>query len=494
MRAAQYVRMSTEHQQYSIANQLALISEYANLHGFEIVRSYSDEGKSGLDLAHRPGLRQLLDDVIRRDADFTAVLVYDVSRWGRFQDADESAHYEFICKQSGIRVHYCAEPFTNDDNIYSSLIKTLKRTMAGEYSRELSAKTFAAQRRLTNLGFKMGGPAGYALRRVLLSPEGVPERELGPGEWKYMSDQHVVMVLGTQQEVSIVRRIFSMYLDEGTSVSQIVEWLNRQGIAKGNGYPWSAGNIRKILTDPKYAGCSVFARTARKLRSKGKLLPREQWIVQPNSFDSIVSLDMVERARKKLSSRFLSSEKIVEDLRSYIEHTGSVSLEEMHPRNGLPFGSTFRKRFGSILRAYELAGVTPDDVFLMRNLQVRGRFIRSCAAEQFRRAILAKHPCFHSRKGRYQISGYGEFQFEVARCFQTKKQGLCWVIYCRPHPESCPCAIARLQPDNIAVKDWCSLKSYPQNTRRFTFRDNDIRQNGAICNSADELLSVLTKG
>jgi hypothetical protein len=32
------------------------------------------------------------------------------SRWGRFQDADESAHYEFLCKSAGIPVHYCAEP------------------------------------------------------------------------------------------------------------------------------------------------------------------------------------------------------------------------------------------------------------------------------------------------------------------------------------------------------------------------------------------------
>ncbi|MEO6246527.1 MAG: hypothetical protein ABIQ12_13930 [Opitutaceae bacterium] len=27
---------------------------------------------------------------------------YDVSRWGRFQDADESGYYEYICKRAGI--------------------------------------------------------------------------------------------------------------------------------------------------------------------------------------------------------------------------------------------------------------------------------------------------------------------------------------------------------------------------------------------------------
>ena len=47
-RAAQYVRMSTEHQQYSTANQADKILDYAAHHGFEIVRTYADEGKSGL--------------------------------------------------------------------------------------------------------------------------------------------------------------------------------------------------------------------------------------------------------------------------------------------------------------------------------------------------------------------------------------------------------------------------------------------------------------
>jgi len=93
MRAAQYVRMSSEHQQFSIENQIAVIAEYAISHDFEVVRTYSDEARSGIDLAHRPGLKQLLDDITNGKADFRAVLVYDVSRWGRFQYADESACY-----------------------------------------------------------------------------------------------------------------------------------------------------------------------------------------------------------------------------------------------------------------------------------------------------------------------------------------------------------------------------------------------------------------
>jgi DNA invertase Pin-like site-specific DNA recombinase len=113
--AAQYVRMSTDDQEHSIENQKATIKVYAQRQGFETVRTYEDPGESGLQLKHRTGLRQLLADVVRGEAKFRKIIVLDVSRWGRFQDADEAAHHEFVCKRAGISVIYCAEEFNNED-------------------------------------------------------------------------------------------------------------------------------------------------------------------------------------------------------------------------------------------------------------------------------------------------------------------------------------------------------------------------------------------
>src|SRR5260370_18261669 len=113
IRAAQYVRMSTEHQQYSIDNQSDWNRRYAEAHGMEIVRTHSDV-ESGLNI--REGLRDLLDEVESGQGDYSVVLVYDVSRWGRFQDIDESAYYEYRCKRAGVAVHYCADQFENDDS------------------------------------------------------------------------------------------------------------------------------------------------------------------------------------------------------------------------------------------------------------------------------------------------------------------------------------------------------------------------------------------
>jgi len=140
--------MSTEHQQYSTENQSDAIARYAEQHGMEIVVTHADSGKSGLTLAGREELQKLLEEAESGNADFSAVLVYDVSRWGRFQDVDESAYHEYICRRAGVNVHYCAEQFENDGSPISNLIKSVKRTMAGEYSRELSVKVFAGQCRL----------------------------------------------------------------------------------------------------------------------------------------------------------------------------------------------------------------------------------------------------------------------------------------------------------------------------------------------------------
>src|SRR5436190_16639643 len=91
--AAEYVRMSTEHQQYSTENQHAAIQRYADEHGLLIVRTFTDAGKSGVGIHGRDALQELLRIVNSGAADFATILVYDVSRWGRFQDADEAAHY-----------------------------------------------------------------------------------------------------------------------------------------------------------------------------------------------------------------------------------------------------------------------------------------------------------------------------------------------------------------------------------------------------------------
>ena len=64
-------------------------------------------------------------------------------------------------------MRYCAEQFENDGSAVSSIIKNVKRTLAGEY-REFSVKVHAGQMRLIQIGVRQGRPAGYGLRCMLI--------------------------------------------------------------------------------------------------------------------------------------------------------------------------------------------------------------------------------------------------------------------------------------------------------------------------------------
>jgi len=104
-----------------------------------------------------------------------------------FNRSDEAACFELLCKRAGTQVHYCAEPFSNDGRLSSTFLKLVKRTMAAEYQRELSAKVHAGQCRIAERGFKVGGRAGYGLRRLLLDSSHRPKAILRDGERKSLT-------------------------------------------------------------------------------------------------------------------------------------------------------------------------------------------------------------------------------------------------------------------------------------------------------------------
>src|SRR5208337_3460459 len=199
--AAAYVRMSTEHQQYSTSNQMDVIRDYAKRRGMQITKDYSDEGKSGLNIKGRDSLAQMIQDVQDGKVNFSSILVYDVSRWGRFQDSDESAHYEFICRRAGVAVHYCAETFVNDGSLPSTVMKAIKRAMAAEYSRELSEKITLAMTHMVKDGLWAGAMPGYGMRRMLVSNDRSPKQQLEFGERKNLRTDRTVLVLGPPEEI-----------------------------------------------------------------------------------------------------------------------------------------------------------------------------------------------------------------------------------------------------------------------------------------------------
>ena len=361
-RAAEYVRMSTEHQKYSTENQADAILRYAAGRGLTIVRTYADQGKSGLRLDGRDALKQLITDVQNGAADFTTILVYDVSRWGRFQDADESAYYEYICKRAGISVQYCAEQFENDGSPVSTIVKGVKRAMAGEYSRELSIKVFAGQCRLIELGYRQGGPPGYGLRRRLVDQSGEIKGDLARGEQKSIQTDRVVLVPGPAEELDNVRWIYRAFVENGLFESEIADRLNERGVRTDLGRTWTRGTIHQILINEKYIGNNVWNRASFKLKRKRVRNSPDMWIRADGVFASIIERELFDSAQVIIRQRAYrySDEEMLGILRDLLETNGFLSGLIIDELDHGPSSSAYSGRFGSLLRAYELVGYTPD--------------------------------------------------------------------------------------------------------------------------------------
>jgi DNA invertase Pin-like site-specific DNA recombinase len=364
---AQYTRKSTDHQKYSTENQSDTNRAYAAAHGMDVVRTYSDEGISGLTFEKRDALKQLILDVLSGNAAFKAILVYDVSRWGRYQDVDESAYYEFTCKRAGIAVHYCAEQFANDGSTIAALVKSLKRAMAGEYSRELSVKVFAGQMRLARQGYTLGGFAGYGFRRLLVDQNGAPKCTLGYREWKSLATDRVLLVPGPADEIATVRSIFAMFVTGRMSERQIASALNERGIKNAFGRRWRFNAILRMLSNEKYAGNIVWNRNSGKLQTPIRRNDPALWVRVEGALPAIVDRELFDAAQRILLTRGQTT--IRGRPRGLTDAEMLKRLNDLHLKHGyltpalidadrsLPSAEAYFRRFGGLKGPYETIGV-----------------------------------------------------------------------------------------------------------------------------------------
>lgn len=469
-RAAEYVRMSTEHQKYSTENQSDAIRSYAASQGMEIVRTYADAGKSGLRIEGREALQRLIQDVEHGTDDFDVILVYDVSRWGRFQDADESAYYEYICRRAGKQVQYCAEQFENDGSPVATIVKGVKRAMAGEYSRELSTKVFAGQCRLIELGYRQGGPAGYGLRRVLLDELGNIKAELKRGEQKSLQTDRVILAPGPDEEVQTVRWIYARFLKQKKTESEIAAELNERGLETDLGRAWTRATVHQILTNEKYIGNNVYNRRSFKLKRKHVVNDPAMWIRADGAFEAIVEpkqFHKVQRIIEERNRRYSDDEMLARLTRLFQRH-GYISGLVIDESDGLPSSGAYAHRFGSLLRAYELVGYSPDRDYryieinrLLR--QYHADAVGTVTAEIRQRGGLVEHD---PATDLLTINAEFRVSVVVARCRQTTAGNLRWKLRFDTGLAPDITIAIRMESSNTAALDYYILPQFEMRTSK----------------------------
>ncbi len=489
-RAAAYVRMSTEHQQYSTENQSDVLKDYAQRRNLQIVRTFSDSGKSGLRIDGRDGLKELLEVVQSKHADFSTILVYDVSRWGRFQDADESAYYEYICKRAGITIQYCAEQFENDGSPVSTIVKGVKRAMAGEYSRELSAKVFKGQCKLVELGFRQGGAAGFGLRRLLLDQVGRPKTELHPGEQKSLQTDRVILVPGPAEERAVIRRIYSLFIDEGRTEREIAEELNRFDIQGELGRSWTRGMVHQVLTNEKYIGNNVYNRMSFKLKKKRVLNPPEMWVRRNGAFDSLVEEKDFWAAHAIILERHrqLSEADLLGRLKDLVDRTGRLSGLVINETEGMPSSAVYRHRFGSLLRAYQLVEYTPDRDYAYLEINRRLRRLLPEVIDGLIQELKERggQVAVDPETDLVRLNGMLSVSLVIARCQPTPADALRWRVRIDTGLEPDLTLVVRMDPSNQAPLDYYLLPAMDIHEVRLRMKeDNGLLMDGYRYESLD---------
>jgi len=459
--AAVYVRMSTEHQQYSTSNQMDVIREYAKKQGFTIVKEYSDQGKSGLNIEGRESLGEMLKDVREGRAEYGVILVYDVSRWGRFQNPDESAYYEYACQQAGVFVHYCAEQFTNDGSPVSTIIKGIKRTMAGEYSRELSTKVYQGACRLVRLGFRQGGAAGYGLRRVLVDANGVKKAELKMGEQKSIQTDRVVLVAGPDEEVAIVRWIYERFITDEKLESEIAVELNAQGILTDYGRAWNRGTVHQVLTNEKYIGNNVYSRTSCKLKKKHVTNPPADWVRADGVYAGIVAPAIFVKAQEIIlaRSRKYSDDEMLDQLRAVLSKHGRISGILIDETENLPSSTAFSHRFGTLVNAYRLIGYNPgiDFSFIEENRRLRKRHPELVAEVIQQITALGAHAVWNTETELLEVNHEMRVSIVLCRHTETGAGSSRWLIRLDASARPDITVAVRMDATNEGIRDYYVL-------------------------------------
>jgi site-specific DNA recombinase len=343
--AVGYLRRSTDRQDQSLGDQEAAIRRYAEDHSFEILRLYTDDAISGTSADNRPAFQRLITDAGNGHCDFRTVLVYDIKRFGRV-DNDEAGYYRHLLRKRGVEVVYTSEGFTGHDT--DEIVRTVKQLQARQESKDLSKVTLRGQLSSVHAGSYLGGvpPFGYDYlytdsagkpihvvrynekgEKLLLHPEtGHLVRLVPQGEHLTSSkEDRIRLVPSSPDRVAVIKRIFDEYLS-GHGYRAITSHLNAENIPSPRSREWDdhfdgrwgLSTIRCILTNPVYAGDTVWNRITQAKFHRASVTgvverkgpsgrvrdpnPREDWIVTPNTHEALIPrsvFDAVQEQRRK---------------------------------------------------------------------------------------------------------------------------------------------------------------------------------------------------
>jgi len=293
-----YARVSTELQRekQTIKTQEELICQFCEEQGYNLLRTYCEDGVSGtVPMEDRPQGKRLLEAA--KQQEFEAVVVYKSDRLGRSPLVNETVAKN-LHDDLGIQLIGIAENIDLTTNI-GRMMFTLNSALARMERENTLQRSRDATIQLAKDGIWLGGivPFGYRIdgrdreARLRVSDELIPGIE--------------------KSEADIVRMIYMMSAEEGLSCIQISDRLNVLGIPtsyirdgrevaknkrkqKTRGV-WRPGRVRNMIVETTYKGLHQWGKRGSKNRPNDK--PRE---IIERAVPNVVDESTWQRAQETL--------------------------------------------------------------------------------------------------------------------------------------------------------------------------------------------------
>ena len=226
-----YVRVSTEEQAqegFSIRAQEQKLKDYVRIKDWSIYKVYTDEGISGKDIQGRPAVKEMIEDV--KAGNVKNVLVFKIDRLTR----------------STADLIYLVDLFNAYDCAFNSLMESIDtQTASGRMFLKIIGIFAEFEREniieRTKVGVERKVKEGYSLCTASAS--------FGYDRVKGEKLQSI-----NEDEASIVRDIFEMFVDGGLNLTDIARRLNLRNISTKFNKTWTSTKVRRVLSNCNYIG------------------------------------------------------------------------------------------------------------------------------------------------------------------------------------------------------------------------------------------------
>jgi Recombinase len=368
--------------------------------------------------------------------------------------------------------------------------------MAAEFSRELSEKVFRGKRRLAEMGYWVGGTAGYGYRRLMISADSKPKQVMQFGEQKNLTTDRVILIPGPKEEIEGVKYIFAM-AGQGQGCTAIARELNRTNLDL-YGKPWRHQDVFNIVTHPKYMGCNVWNRRTQYLQGPERPVDPQNWIVKPGAFAGIADQETFKRAQAMLPRKldFLwSNREILQKLRRLLASKGRLTEDIILKAKGMPSVNTLAQRFGSRLKAYEAAGYRIENKIKFRLQQSRRTLLLRDTLLDKLRDMFPNHISLRRLPGhqRYLLVIDDTFLISVLLCRKKTRGGRThWVVEPKIQERGYPTIVCKMDSLHRQI---ISYHFFPKLGFRAhqSFNDDPWLESGTELDSLAEFYEVITR-